>query len=198
MKKAIPALCGLLLPFLLTSLACSLSSAGGSSAGSGSSSDGSSSGGDAPIPFKAEDCNVPGLPNADLDQSRVYDTNLYCVFQPGGSLNGNAYFSFFYHQDIVDANNSFADWSSDIQDAFENGRLAVYTPDQVVSVLVTPVVYYPNPIVDFQGVHLVSGHFIVVAKGGVSNTSEENAFGFVTAMFTWGEELARTHFPNIK
>ncbi len=145
-------------------------------------------------PFNAKDCELSSFPPPDFTLMKVYEVSLYCPYGPGPGLNGNAYLTINYVEVQADAQKTFDSWRKLIEDAnTSTWKTVTNAPLKLVTVQVTPDKLEPNPIVDFSAAELYAGHFVVLVKGGVSNTSEADAVNMVEYLFLQAQVTAGAH-----
>jgi hypothetical protein len=152
--------------------------------------------GSGPTDFTKEDCNIPWLPPPVAAEEDIFPTHIYCVYHAGGKLHGLVYLSLNYYQKAEDAKKGFDGWHKNLEDYYKNYDIVYNTPDELFKMLVTPTEIGQYPDNDFARVVLFRDHFVILIKGGVSNTSESEATGMVHDLVSYAMGIADEHYPE--
>jgi hypothetical protein len=147
-------------------------------------------------PFTAKDCEIPGMPPPVTDQDDINNTNIYCVFHSGGSLNGVMYFSLNYSAKVDDALKGYTSWHDNIVNNYSQYTAITDTLEELFVMQVTTNRDFSNTDDDIAAVQIYEQHFVILIKGGLTNTSQTSAGDMVNSLFDYGQRIADEHYPG--
>ena len=55
---------------------------------------------------------------------------------------------------------------------------------------------FSNTDDDIAAVQIYEQHFVILIKGGLTNTSQTSAEGMVNSLFDYGQRIADEHYPG--
>ena len=147
-------------------------------------------------PFKAKDCEIPGMPPPVTNEDNIFDTSIYCVFQSGGSVNGILYFHLNYFKSVDDALKSYSYYHDQFVENYSDYTAITNTLEELFVLKVYTDLSHPVSVIDIDAVQIYEQHFVILVEGALNNTGQSTVQGMVIDLLSYGTATADEHYPG--